>query len=230
MSNKNKKTGIIYKATSPNGKVYIGQTIRKLEIRKMFHFYSANNVNNEAFNAKFSRAIRKYGIDNFIWKVIENDITIELLNDKEINVIKKYDSSNNGYNSTHGGEGTIGRKLSKKQIKEMSMRFSGKNNPFYGRHHSEKTKKMLSEINTGKVLSKKTRDKISSNTSKKLFYVLLLDAKLVGKYKNIAEAGRKYNVYPTQILRCIRIKIDKVGAKKEQEKVIFLFMLANLEE
>lgn len=38
---------------------------------------------------------------------------------------------------------------------------SGNGNPFYGQHHSEKTKRLLSEQSKGRKPSKETRQKIS---------------------------------------------------------------------
>lgn len=43
----------------------------------------------------------------------------------------------------------------------------GKNNPFYGKHHTEETKKKLSELHKGKKLSEETKKKISKKTSGK---------------------------------------------------------------
>lgn len=96
--------GIIYKATNIlNNKVYIGQTNKSFEIRKYFHIKHSKIKKN-----KFYNAIRKYGIDNFKWEVINSDVPIEMLNDVEMNTIILYDSYKNGYNSTLGGEGNRG--------------------------------------------------------------------------------------------------------------------------
>jgi hypothetical protein len=43
------------------------------------------------------------GRNGFIWGVIE-ECDFDMLNDKEIYWIAKYDTFNNGYNSTIGGE------------------------------------------------------------------------------------------------------------------------------
>ena len=53
---------IIYKITNKiNGKVYIGQTIRSLEIRKRGHIQCAE----QGMNRHLYNAMRKYGIENF---------------------------------------------------------------------------------------------------------------------------------------------------------------------
>ena len=68
---------IIYKETNMiNGKVYIVQTTKTLERRKIEHFTcSLNNY----YDTHFYRAIKKYGKDNFIWNVIYNDVPKDLL-------------------------------------------------------------------------------------------------------------------------------------------------------
>ena len=68
---------------------------------------------------------------------------------------------------------------------EYSTRFSGKDNPFYGKHHTEETrtrlsgegngmygkhhteeaKRIISEANKGKIVSQETRDKLSKASS-----------------------------------------------------------------
>ena len=116
--------GIIYKVLNKvNGKIYIGQTIKDLKVRKALHIYGVNNNS----QVHFHRALRKYGEDAFSWEIIDSANDIESLNQKEIYWIKYYDSFNNGYNMTIGGGGICG----------FSM--------------SEETKKKIGEGNTGKV-------------------------------------------------------------------------------
>lgn len=98
---------IIYKATNlVNGKVYIGQTIQELWARKAHHKHIALKDKRDTI---FTRAIRKYGWENFDWKIIDSASDIDELNQKEIYWINYYNSfGKNGYNSTLGGEGTVG--------------------------------------------------------------------------------------------------------------------------
>ncbi len=101
------KTGIIYKATSPSGKVYIGQTIQTLDKRKSGHFYCAFDENRTGYNTKFYRAIRKYGKENFIWVIVYSNIPYTKLAKLEIKAITEYNSYKFGYNSTMCGEKDI---------------------------------------------------------------------------------------------------------------------------
>ena len=96
------KTGIIYKSTSPSGKVYIGQTTQGLHVRRNNHFSKAFNENCTVYNTKFSRAIRKYR-DKLIWDILYDNIPAHYLSYMEITVIGQYNSYKIGYNSTLGG-------------------------------------------------------------------------------------------------------------------------------
>lgn len=108
--------GIIYKITNKvNGKSYIGQTRYTIEFRWKQHQHKKDNT-------YFHNAIHKYGIENFSIEVLE-ECNIEDLNSREIYYIAKYDTFNNGYNLTIGGDGN--RRLllddSYNEIKELYL-------------------------------------------------------------------------------------------------------------
>lgn len=98
---------LVYKATSKTTKkVYIGITTNTLEYRMSQHKRAAD----EGKTYHFYNAIRKYGFDDFIFEVIEDNINnIEDLYDREKYWIAYYNSYENGYNSTRGGEGAMTR-------------------------------------------------------------------------------------------------------------------------
>lgn len=82
-----------------NGKRYIGITKQKTEKRwKHGKGYSAQH---------FSRAIEKYGWDNFEHIILKENLTKERAVFFEKFYINKYDTTNleNGYNETLGGDG-----------------------------------------------------------------------------------------------------------------------------
>ena len=80
-----------------NGKIYIGQSVH-IKARFNAHKSEARNGNTRPLY----NAIRKYGVENFSFEVIE-ECSEEKLNEREIYWIKKYDSFHNGYNLTPGG-------------------------------------------------------------------------------------------------------------------------------
>lgn len=126
---------------------------------------------------KFCRAIRKYGWENFhhdIIGYIECETKEELnfwLNEWEQYYIWYYDSFHNGYNSTLGGDGSLGRKVSEKTREKMSKLMKGrKRNPEsveksarsrIGTKQSEATKAKISAGNKGRKVSDEAKKKMS---------------------------------------------------------------------
>lgn len=106
--------GFIYKAVNlVNWKVYIGQTIRKVEERWKQHTTSAKSGSKFPFHS----ALRKYGECMFSFEVIaevdrsdENELH-RILDELEVYYIKYYDSTNWGYNVTEGGDGHSTRRF-----------------------------------------------------------------------------------------------------------------------
>lgn len=97
----------IYKITNQvNGKVYIGQS-KNIKDRWRNHKTRAFNdyESNSCYEYPLYRAIRKYGLENFSFEIIEECLPSEL-NEREKYWIKYYDSFNleNGYNQTQGGD------------------------------------------------------------------------------------------------------------------------------
>lgn len=87
---------------------YIGQTIH-LRKRHVEHIgYDLHNPNAPMYNSILSKGFRKYGIDAFALKVIEY-CDIQKLDEREKFWIAYYDTYNNGYNATLGGQGTQGQ-------------------------------------------------------------------------------------------------------------------------
>ena len=94
--------GYIYKVTNTiNQKIYIGQTIRDVNIRWKEHCRHLES------NMPICRAISKYGQENFIVEIIE-ECSDNLLDEREQYWIGYYNSFNKekGYNATLGGQKT----------------------------------------------------------------------------------------------------------------------------
>lgn len=90
----------IYKFTNQlNNKSYIGQSI-DIEKRKREHLRNAYNYN---LDNSFYQALRKYGIINFSFEILE-ECEKERLNEREIYWIQYYDTYKKGYNMTPGGD------------------------------------------------------------------------------------------------------------------------------
>jgi len=89
--------GIIYKITSPSGKVYVGQTTKGFEKRIKQHKSPSSKCH------LVKKAINKYG-DEMKYEIIEDNIPHKQLDEREIYWIKELNSfAPNGYNCTTGG-------------------------------------------------------------------------------------------------------------------------------
>ena len=145
---------IIYKITNKiNEKIYIGKTIRTLEKRKEEHIKAAK----ENKNFILSRAINKYGIENFEFEILEEVDDENNLSLLEQNYIKKFNSyigfnDCNGYNMTLGGEGgnTNGNHPDKENIyKKIGKSNEGENN-FLNKMSFEEREEFLNNHRRGK--------------------------------------------------------------------------------
>lgn len=89
----------IYKITNLiNQKCYIGQS-RDIHKRWISHRTRPFNEQDEDYNKTLYKAIRKYGLTNFSFEVLE-ECEIEQLNEKENYWINYFNSQKNGYNET----------------------------------------------------------------------------------------------------------------------------------
>jgi group I intron endonuclease len=98
---------VIYKVTNKiNGKIYIGQTIKKLKSRWLAHINKSNSSKTSVFHA----AIRKYKKENFTIEETKRYSSKEELNLEEKRFIEEYNSLvPNGYNILKGGSYHVSR-------------------------------------------------------------------------------------------------------------------------
>lgn len=105
----------IYKVTSPSNKVYVGIT-KNFNKRKNKHNFLARNGE----ICRFKSAIRKYG-SLLIWEVIDIAKDYETAFELEKRYILHFDSYNNGYNMTTGGDGNPGEKRKRSKWSEEAI-------------------------------------------------------------------------------------------------------------
>jgi len=133
----------IYKATNTiNGKAYIGFD-SDWPSRKERH---KKNINYRS--QYFYNAIKKYGWDNFSWKVLyqslDGEHCLKVMENYFICEYRTYTgfSDCKGYNVTLGGEGCLGYQHSdemKKYLSNVQSQKVGILNPFYNKKHKPKT-------------------------------------------------------------------------------------------
>lgn len=137
-----------------NGKTYIGQ-----------HKYKKLNDSYLGSGILISKAIKKYGKENFVKEILEKDISaVELANDwEQMYILFERAKGKAEYNIANGGNG-VGKHS------EETRRKIGEGNKIslLGKHHSEETKRKIGEAskgrpspNKGKKLSKEHKRKIS---------------------------------------------------------------------
>ena len=116
---------LIYKVTNKiTGKCYIGKTSKLLEERKRRHLSDSKRRNSISY---FHKSILKYGIENFEWETIVDNINNSIaLKNYEVYYIKLYNTkSPNGYNLTNGGDGCSGVNVSDNAGTDYTLSVSG---------------------------------------------------------------------------------------------------------
>ena len=129
MDNSKKRKWIIYMYTFPNGKRYVGKTSTSLKDRQ-----GGTNWAGYSHCTVLMRAVKKYGIENIQQEILfEDEMTDEYSSRLEQMCIllfktncRRFKNPQYGYNTTDGGEGTIGH------------------------HHTEESKQKMSKSKTGK--------------------------------------------------------------------------------
>jgi group I intron endonuclease len=159
-----KKMGVIYKITSPTERVYVGQTTKTAEER-IIQYKSKRKKKGKSL---ILRSIEKYGWDAHIFEVIEDNVSVELLNEREIYWIaelKTYAAENlDGMNLTRGGDYRESWKNDKTRVERAKMR-RGEKSPSWGKKWPEEMKRKIAEgvrkynLSVGKKPSKYCHEK-----------------------------------------------------------------------
>ena len=156
-----KPFGFIYKITNKiNGKCYVGQTVN---IKKRWAKYKSLKCEK---HPKLYPALKKYGVSNFSFDIIDESFSQDHLSKLETKHIVSLNSMDGGYNCNLGGDGgMVGYKQSEEtklkisqnnkgkhfikfteeQKQNVSQAVSGKNNIWLGRSHSTSTKIKMSD-------------------------------------------------------------------------------------
>lgn len=152
--------------------------------------------------------MRKHGIHNFYMEVIE-ELELESISfEREIYWIAFYKTNickygkEFGYNLTDGGEGASGYIYSEEQIKRMSEAHMGENNGFFGKTHSDITKKKISDARTGQIIPNETKEKISKS---------LLDKHMVRSEETRDKIRKAITGIKRTPEQCENIRKSKIG-------------------
>lgn len=137
--------GVIYKITSPNGKVYIGQTVN---LQSRFNSYKRADER-LAKQRKIYTSIKKYSWDNHMFEVLYCCNSASL-NEKERHYQELFDSVENGLNCRYtevmGKSGHLSEETKKLLSDTMKGRHVGADNPMFGKDWREgKTQEELDQ-------------------------------------------------------------------------------------
>ena len=153
----------IYKITNIiNNKVYIGSAV-SFYFRKSYHFSMLKY--NKHFNQHLQRAYNKYGVENFIFEIIEYiertkeleniDVFKKVLLNREdywINFYRDNFGKESVYNIRERAHNNLGLKWTDEMRKNFSESVKGEKNHQYGKSPSPETRKKQSDALTGKYM------------------------------------------------------------------------------
>lgn len=148
MSHTNHKYCVYLHTNQLNGKKYVGITCRKPEYR----WNSGKGYSNQP---KFYNAIKKYGWDSFTHTIIAKGLPEECAKTYEKIYIVLFDTIENGYNNTAGGDGATGRIVSEETRQKLSKALKGRDGR-KGWKMSQEHKNKISESHKGKAVGGRT--------------------------------------------------------------------------
>lgn len=179
--------GIIYKYTSPSGKVYIGQTKNESKRKRAFKCLECSYGGKAINNAR-----AKYIPENFLYEVLEvikannKESLQDLLDDRESYYISYYKSNNPkyGYNETTGGQNAA-------------------NYGMLGKNHSYETKQKIAEKlkNDQETIQRCIENGMKTAISIKAYKKDT--GEFVGEYESIGEAARQLNINKANLAKCV---------------------------
>ena len=159
-----------------NNKVYIGKTSRNLEIRFSEHLWASQRTYK---NRPLYDAMNKYGQEHFFIEKVEECKTNEELSELEIKWIAYYDSYNNGYNATIGGDG-LQSMLNKKDVIDKYLKLKS--------YYKVAKEFNVDESRIRKLIGKDPTIPCFHKKPKVREIVMIKDGKILRKFKSINEA------------------------------------------
>ncbi len=167
LNEKGQIRGVIYRYINQSegeekGFSYVGSTMNEKTRR-----YSWKNHSNKSYGGKKINDARvKFGIENFIYEVLEEIYNADekalqkKLDEREAFYVQQFDSFQNGYNTSKGGTGNKGVNFSQTHRNNIGKASKG-------RKHTEETKKQIGAKLKGHPVSDDTRQKISEGNKGK---------------------------------------------------------------
>jgi group I intron endonuclease len=236
----NDKNWCVYIHTNKsNNKVYIGITSRNPADRWGFNGYKYHKN-----QPVFYRAIKKYGWDNFDHIIFADHLVEDEAKHMEVLLIAlyksnctKYKNPSYGYNMTDGGDGSAGRIISEETRQKMRDRATGRvfsletraklseqrkgeNGSFFGKHHSENTKNIISTKAHSRLLNptnhpmygkhhsvESNKKNMESQSTRRAVCQFDLEGNYIATFPSLSEASRITGVSRNSITLCCHREI-----------------------
>lgn len=176
----------VYKLTFPNGMIYIGMTKRTVKARVYAGY---------RHNSKLNAAVKQFGVKNIIKDVLEDNLTLQEADAKEIKYISAFDSTNPdiGYNISRGGiKAWEGLRHSEESRKKMSISGKGKHS---GIHNANFGKKRSFEENE---LNRKAHKRFMHPV-----YQMDLAGNIINTFESVSAAAHSVNTSTRNIRMCL---------------------------
>lgn len=151
--------------------MYIGSTVN-YEKRYRSHINGLRGLYHD--NKVLEHEFHEFGEENFVFRILCSTNSEEERFDIEASIIQKLKTYVHGYNLTVDGRGKY--IISNKTREKMRFNVLGKKNPFYGKRHTEETRKTLSQHASeregeknpfyGKTHSKESLEKMADSFNK----------------------------------------------------------------
>jgi len=135
-----------------NGKMYVGQTIQP---NPKMRWYAHCDMMRKGKKNHLYDSMRKYGIENFLWEVVDQGNTVEELNDLEVKWLDHYRAIGEVYNNREAGGNklhsseSIERMRAAQKLRHATRKVGGwkriDGGPMKNKKHNESTKVLMSQ-------------------------------------------------------------------------------------
>lgn len=200
----------VYKISSNStGRFYVGSA-KSFSLRKSGHLCDLRKKRHRS--VFLQRHYDKYGIDDLNFEILEIVEDVNLLLQREqfyLDLLKPH------FNSSPTAGNCLGMKMSDETKNKLRVLNTGDKNRFYGKSHSEESKRKMSEANKGK-----------SAGSKNYFYGKNLNGNLNGMFgknhseqsKKVIKEKRKFQI-TTEETR-LKMSVCRTGSKNHAAKAV----------
>lgn len=171
----------LYRSETFKLPIYIGSSINLEKRIENRHIYDLDR-NQHRHNQPLQNGWNKHGKENFVWWLLEscdkqNQFDIE---QKYLDLYRPFIDEFGGFNIAHDAKNSgKGRKYTDEEKRVLSKKYTGENNPFYGKKHDEETRARMSR-NRPKIVEKKRKKVICIETGV--------------TYPSITEAGKQTGI------------------------------------